>query len=294
VNRTNEAGSPAVQAALARSINFELSVADLARRSERRAWRVASCALAMAVALLGGYFYLLPLKQKVPYLVMADAYTGTSTVARLAGNFNDNTITASEAVNRSNIAHFILARESYDYTLIRLRDWTTVYTMASPDVAAAYTRLHASSNPESPYNRYGKTHAIRVAILSIQLLGDARSSRGATVRFQRSLYDGTSAATRPLDSKIATLAFTYKPNLSMDEKDRIENPLGFQVTSYRVDNDYASSPPLQSDESGPLKGDAPRDVPATDAAVEATRSSAGAYAATAAAPAPAGTGAAPR
>ena len=31
----------------------------------------------------------------------------------------------------------------------------------------------------------------------------------------------------------------------MDEKDRIENPLGFQVSSYRVDNDYAPDPPLQ-------------------------------------------------
>ena len=97
--------------AIARSVDFELTIADMARRSERRAWTVAMAALVAALALLGGYFYLLPLKQKVPYLVMADAYTGTSTVARLAGDFNDNTITASEAINRSNIAHFILARE---------------------------------------------------------------------------------------------------------------------------------------------------------------------------------------
>jgi len=106
----HNAGS-GLERAIARSVDFELTIADLARRSERRAWTVATIALAMAVALLGGYFYLLPLKEKVPYLVMADAYTGTSTVARLAGNFNDNTITASEAVNRSNVAHFILARE---------------------------------------------------------------------------------------------------------------------------------------------------------------------------------------
>ena len=51
--------------------------------------------------------------------------------------------------------------------------------------------------------------------------------------------------TEPLDSKIATLGFTYKPGLKMDEQDRIENPLGFQVTSYRVDNDYAAMPPLE-------------------------------------------------
>ena len=49
-----------------------------------------------------------------------------------------------------------------------------------------------------------------------------------------------------MDSKIATLEFSYKANLKMDEEDRIENPLGFQVTSYRVDNDYATSPPLEA------------------------------------------------
>jgi len=242
----SNAASP-IERAITRSVDFELTIADLARRSERRAWIVAMLALTAALALLAGYFYLLPLKEKVPYLVMADAYTGTSTVARLAGNFNDSTITASEAVNRSNIAHFILAREAYDYALIRLRDWTTVYTMSSPTVAAAYTRLHAARNPDSPFNTYGKTRAIRVSILSIQLLGEGSAPpRGATVRFQRSLYDEATAVLQPLDSRIATLEFTYKPNLSMDEKDRIENPLGFQVTSYRVDNDYAPAPLLEA------------------------------------------------
>jgi type IV secretion system protein VirB8 len=33
----------------------------------------------------------------------------------------------------------------------------------------------------------------------------------------------------------------------MDEPNRILNPLGFQVTSYRVDNDYAASPPIESE-----------------------------------------------
>ena len=241
-----------LQRAIAKSVDFEVTIADLARRSERRAWTVAMAALFVALVLLGGYFYLLPLKQKVPYLVMADAYTGTSTVARLAGDFNDNTITASEAINRSNIAHFILARESYDYALIRLRDWSTVYTMSSPAVAAAYTRLHAARNPDSPYNTYGKARAIRVSILSIQLLGDIAAPRkSATVRFQRSLYDNASADSRPLDSKIATLEFTYKSNLAMGEKDRIENPLGFQVTSYRVDNDYAAAPQVAAEPHDP-------------------------------------------
>lgn len=40
-----------------------------------------------------------------------------------------------------------------------------------------------------------------------------------------------------VDSNVATLTYTYNSNLKMEEKYRIKNPLGFQVTSYRVDPD---------------------------------------------------------
>jgi type IV secretion system protein VirB8 len=246
--------SSGIDTAIRKSADFELTIADIARRSERRAWSVAGCAVLMAVILAGGYFYFLPLKEKVPYLVMADAYTGTSTVARLNGDFGNNSITVSDAINRSNVAHFVLARESYDVALMNLRDWTTVYTMSSPGVASAYTALHATRNPDSPFNVYGRERAIRVRILSIVLLGGGPDStpKGATVRFQRSLYDKSTGEARAMDSKIGTLEFSYKSNLSMDEKYRIENPLGFQVTSYRVDNDYAASPPLEDDALLPM------------------------------------------
>ncbi|MBS0341100.1 MAG: conjugative transfer protein [Proteobacteria bacterium] len=236
---------PAVDEAVSRSVDFELTVADMARRSERRAWWVAGGAVVVSLILLGGYFYMLPLKEKVPYLVMADAYTGTSTVARLTDDVALQRVTTSEAINRSNVAHFVLARESYDLALTNLRDWTTVLTMASPDVASGYTGLYAPLNPENPYKIYGKGRAIRVQISSLTLVGggDGQPPKGATVRFQRSVYDKQSGGTKALDSKIATLAFTYKSNLKMSEQQRIENPLGFQVTDYRVDTDFASAPP---------------------------------------------------
>lgn len=236
-----------VEEAVSRAVNYELSIADIARRSERRAWWVAFSAIGMSLMLAGGYFYMLPLKQKVPYLVMADAYTGTSTVARLTEDLTHRRISTSEAINRSNVAHFVMARESYDLALLNLGDWTTVQTMASPGVKADYTRLYSSLNPESLFKTYGKDKAIRIKLLSIVLIGggQGRTPSGATVRFQRSVYDKQSGATQPLDSKIATMEFTYKANLEMDDRNRIENPLGFWVTSYRVDNDYATPAPAE-------------------------------------------------
>ena len=243
---SNSRSSAKIDAAVARAVDFETTIADLARRSERRAWHVAAAAVAISLVLAGTCLYMLPLKERVPYLVMADAYTGTSTVARLRDDFGNPSISASEAINRSNVAHFVLARESFDAAMMNLRDWTTVYTMASPEVASGYTSLHARNNPDAPFNTYGRNRAIRVHILSIVLLGGTRDAprKGATVRFQRSVYDKTTGTERPLDSKIATLEYTYKSNLRMDERQRIENPLGFQVTDYRVDNDYAASPPV--------------------------------------------------
>jgi len=242
-----KSSSQKVDEAVSRSVNFELTIADIAKRSERRAWWVAFTAIAMALILAGGYFYMLPLKQKVPYLVMADAYTGTATVARLDGDFAMRGITTREAVNRSNVAHFVLARESYDLTLVNLRDWKTVQTMASSGVKAEYTAMFSSTSPDSWVKRYGKDQSIRVKLLSIQLVGggEGMTPRGATVRFQRSLFNKSNGATRPLDNKIATIEFTYKQNLEMDDQNRIENPLGFWVTSYRVDDDYATAPPAE-------------------------------------------------
>jgi type IV secretion system protein VirB8 len=236
----------AVEQAAAKCADFEVTLADMARRSERRAWGVAWGAIAMSLLLGGGYYYMLPLKEKVPFLVMADAYTGTSTIARLEDGSTHRQLTSSEAINRSNVAHFLLARESYDIDMMQLRDWRLVHTMSSPEVAAGYAAEHANNNPQAPYHVYGRGRAIRSRILSLVLVGGGKGAvpKGATVRFQRSLYDKATGTSRPLDSKIATLEFEYKSNLKMDEKERIENPLGFQVTSYRVDNDYAPAPSI--------------------------------------------------
>ncbi|MBJ6979648.1 MULTISPECIES: type IV secretion system protein [unclassified Luteimonas] len=239
---------PAIGDAVARAVNYETSIADLAARSERRAWWVAATASTLALLLGAGYFKVMPLKERVPFLVMADASSGNATVARLDENFRHRSLSASEAIARANVASFITLRESYDVAMMNLRDWRAVHAMSAPEVGKEYAALHAANNPSSPFSTYGRSRAIRVRILSIQLIdGPDGIPSGATVRFQRSVYDKASGATRPLDSRIATLGFGYNLALRMDEPDRLENPLGFQVTSYRVDADFAAVPPAESE-----------------------------------------------
>lgn len=241
--------TPQIDNTSAKGINFEVSIADIAKRSEKRAWMIAWVAIFMVLVMLGGFIYILPLKKEVPYLIMADAFTGQATVATLKGDFSSpKSITNSEALNRSNVAQYIIGRESFDSAMMALRDWTLINSMSSSNVRAGYAAIHAADNLESPYKIYGKDRAIRVKILSIQLdqRGQGENARkSATVRYQRSIYNKKNGATEPLDSKIARLEFTYKANLEMDEKQRYVNPLGFQVTEYTVDNDFAPSPPAE-------------------------------------------------
>ncbi|MBW8775925.1 MAG: conjugative transfer protein [Stenotrophomonas sp.] len=241
--------SPKVEQSVAKAVSYEITVADMARRSERRAWWVATGSLLMSLALAGGYYFMLPLKEKVPFLVMADAYTGTATVARLSGTFQGETITTNEAINRSNVAQYVLARESYDSAVMGLRDWELVFVMSTDPVAQSMRVRYAGNNPQNPFVMYGRERAIRVKILSITPLGAEPngSFRGASVRIQRSLLDKRTGVATYLDNQLVTMRFGYNQNLALSEQDRILNPLAFQVTEYRVDNDYSRGVPVPDD-----------------------------------------------
>lgn len=239
LRRKND-NSDNIQRNIKRSLDFEKTLMDIRLKNERRAWTVAGISTFTSLCLIGGLFYMLPLKQKEPYLVMADVYTGQATVAKLTGNWNNNNITANEAVNKSNISHFIIARESFDSQIIYDNDWATVYSMSVPNVSDSYRNLMNKSNPNSPFNIYGSAKSIRVKILSIVLDNSGKADgrdASATVRFQRFLLNKSTGISSFIDSNIATLTYTYNNNLKMDEKYRLKNPLGFQVLSYRVDPD---------------------------------------------------------
>ncbi len=245
--RKNKA-TPQIDNAVAKAVNFEVSIADIARRSEKRAWMVAITSLIMSLILAGGYFYMLPLKEKVPYLVMADAYTGVSTVAKLRGDFSENFIYQSEALAKSNIAHYIIARESYDAQMFRIRDWKIVHSMSTPEIGAAYADFNNPSHDDSPFKVYGTETALRVEILAITPLQEGTPQRPrytASVRYQVSKYDNKSGKTMSiLFNMLANLEYVYNSALEMSDSERVDNPLGFQVVSYRVDNDASGSQPV--------------------------------------------------
>lgn len=219
------------------SRSFEISLADMAKKSERRAWMVAFSAAVLAVLLAAGYIFVMPLKEQVPYLVLADPYRGTSTVARI--DQLDPTYTSHEFLNKSNAAHFVIARESYDWDVSSRRDRRLVYSMATGPVLNEYKRLYSADNPENPDKVLGPNTSLRIKILNIVLSGQegGKTPHTANVRFERWQFNRATGESRFIDTQVATLKIGYDKNLQMTEAGRVENPLGFRVYGYRVDPD---------------------------------------------------------
>lgn len=233
--------SEASQEILKKSMDFESNVISMVKRSERRAWTVAMGSMALTVLMAGGIAYMLPLKEKVPYLVTVDLKRSTSTISPLRDNVAATGIYASEALNRSHVARFVQAREGYDYDTINEHDWEYVAAMSNDQVKGLFVKQFDGTN-NSPEKRWGSNNAIRVKVNSIVFNGldEERGARptGATVRFERWKFDKTTGKSDYLSSHVGTMTYEYKTNLKMSDNLRLRNPLGFQVTAFRVDDEF--------------------------------------------------------
>lgn len=279
----NRKDTPNVQKAVAVAASFEVTIGELARKSERRAWFVAFGSMLMSLALAGGYYFMLPLKEKIPYVVMADPFSGTASVAALRDDpFYQSTV-ASETLARANVANYVTARESFDADLLKHRDWAQVNVMSNGEQQKAFAAILAETNPSSPAKFVRANQTIRVQISSITSIFDAGRVVGATVRIQRNLFDRTSGALQPIDRRLITLAFSYVPNLQLDENLRWLNPLGFVVTQYRSDPDLSATGPGSLDAAfNAAMTSASALIGERDASIEALKAQARAAAAAAA------------
>ena len=196
------------QEILRKSMDFESNVISMVKRSERRAWTVALGSLVLSLLMGGAIAYMLPLKEKVPYLVTVDLKRSTSTISPLRDDIAATGIYASEALNRSHVARFVQAREGYDYDTINEYDWEYVASMSNDAVKNLFVRQFDGTN-SSPEKMWGRDTAIRVKITSIILNGldEERGAipTGATVRFEKWKFDKKFGKSEFLSSHVATM-----------------------------------------------------------------------------------------
>ena len=196
-----------------------------ALRSRRLAWTVAAVAAGLTVVAVTAVAVLTPLKTTEPFVVRVDQTTGAVDVVRGLSSA-EGPATYDEAVSKYFLGQYVRAREGYLDPAAE-ESFALVSILSGATEQRRWADLYRGSNPTSPQNLYGPEAEAVIAIRAIGFINDGV----ANVRFHRTVRQ----AQQIVESDwIATIAFTYT-RAPMTEPDRLRNPLGFQVTSYRAD-----------------------------------------------------------
>ncbi|WP_312162717.1 VirB8/TrbF family protein [Phenylobacterium sp.] len=201
--------------------------ADWARsieRSRRFAWIVAGCAGVVATVAVGAVAALAPLKTVEPFVVRVDRATGAVDV--MTALRSEKPLSYDEAVTKHFVAQYVRAREGWLAPAAEA-NFRQVSIMSTPAEQQRWGDAFRPTNPQSPQVIYGPAGEAQVDIRAISFVADGVAS----VRFHRTVRQGPQVAE---SDWIATVAFAYT-KAPMAEGDRLKNPLGFQVTSYRAD-----------------------------------------------------------
>ena len=118
-------------------------------------------------------------------------------------------------------------RESYDFATIQTL-YDTTALLSTAEVQKEYYKLFQGDNAR---DNILSNRAKIVATINSLILNQQNST--ATVRFTTQL-NHANGINHTAKHWVATLAYEYL-NAPMHEEDRLINPLGFQITSYRVD-----------------------------------------------------------
>ena len=205
------------------------------RSSRRTAWIIAAAFGAVAVLEAIALVVLLPLKTVEPYVVTVDRQTGfVETTQKLVPG---GALTQNQAVTQAALVQYVLARESYDATDLKEKYRNTQWWSA-PDERAAYLRLMAPQNPQSPLKLYGSTATVAVTVRSVSILGPDT----ALVRFdaERRTPGSSTGSVQPY---AAAISFRWSGE-PMRAEERFINPLGFQVVRYRRDAEAVAATPV--------------------------------------------------
>ena len=217
----------------AEAASWSQDVHGALRQSRRVAWIIAGVAVAVALLEAIALATLAPLKTVIPYTITVDRQTGY--VETIQG-LKPGPLTQDAAVTQSMLARYVLARETFDATDLQT-NYRMVTGWSQGAARAQYIQQVSGNNPQSPARTLPPTTVVQTTIKSISLL----SPTSALVRFETERRDGGApAGDRRAWAAVIGFKFTGAP---MRMEDRLINPLGFQVTSYRRDAESAGPLP---------------------------------------------------
>jgi len=195
-----------------------------ALRSRRLAWGLAAASIGLAGAAVCAVIALTPLKTVEPFVVRVDRTTGAVDV--MTGLKGTSRLSYDEAVTKYFLGAYVRAREGW-LPQAAEPNFRQVSIMSTPAEQQRWADSFRPANPLSPQVVWGAQAESLIALRAISFV----SPQVASVRFHRTVRQ----AQQTTESDwIATIAFSYT-KAPMTEADRLRNPLGFQVSSYRAD-----------------------------------------------------------
>ena len=209
---------------------FEQSEIDSVRRNNKIAWRITAVCLVLSGMAIGAVAALTPLKTTEPFMVRVDNNTGATDIVTTLKHSEKS---YGEVIDKYWLAQYIRYREGYDWQTIQ-GSYDATMLLSAPPIQAEFARLY-KDNPQAPHKILKDQFKVVAKVKAISFVGNM-----VQVRFDKQMIPvaGDLNKTFPAQPLIATMAFEYS-NRPQNEKDRLVNPLGFQLVSYRVDPETA-------------------------------------------------------
>jgi len=138
-------------------------------------------------------------------------------------------VTYEESVRKYFLARYVIARETYDPADLA-EAYRAVALMSDPEETRTFNASISNSNPHSPIFVYGQHTKRLIRIKSISFLNDHLAQVRLSATEQRGPGKDSSS------EWVAMTGFQFGPAPAL-ESERLINPLGFVVTSYRIDQE---------------------------------------------------------
>jgi len=194
------------------------------------AWIIAAAMTVIALGAIVSLASLAPLKTYEPYMIVVDRSSGFVEVKRPMA---EGPLTQDEAVTMFNVVRYVKARETYDPKALK-DNFDLAQLLSTGDAARDLIEIFSPANPRNPVKTFGSTTEVSVAVKSVTF----PNQRTALVRFGT---DEKSASNVIHRDWVSLVRFRYS-GTPMANQMRFDNPLGFQVTEYRRDQETVPAP----------------------------------------------------
>lgn len=209
------------------------------QKSEQRAWKVAIAASSLALMLGLAVITLTPLKTVESFIIRVDNNTGAiDFISRITNNEGIIDTDTQKSLDQYWLSQYIKAREGYQWET-RQHNRDLVGLMSDLTIQQHYAEYtDPKTNINAPVTLYGDTAQVLTQIKSISFISKTETKKEALktalVRYTKTIKKrGEHNRTHHL---AATITFKYV-NTEIHIDERLQNPMGFQVTDFKINQE---------------------------------------------------------